>query len=112
MNTRGVAAERWRGILRRHRASGLSVAAFCRRAGVSPVSFYAWRRKLGKETAFVEVKVAGEASPVPTADGIELRLPGRRCLVVRRGFDRQALVDLLHVLEEDASDSSSWKGMA
>lgn len=86
----------------------MSVAAFCRRAGVSPVSFYAWRRKLGEEMAFVEVKVAREErspTPVSAADGIELRLPGCWCIVVRRGFDRQTLVDLLHVLEEGSPDS-------
>jgi transposase-like protein len=93
----------------------LSVAAFCRRARVSPVSFYAWRRKLRDGASFVEVKVAQEErSPVAAsgAGGIELQLPGRRCLVVRRGFDRQTLVDLLHVLEEGSTDSMWREGIA
>ena len=77
----------------------MSVAAFCRRADVSPVSFYAWRRKLRAPATFVEVKVVPEDRPATPSDGIELRLPGRRRIVVCRGFDRQTLVDLLQVLE-------------
>jgi transposase-like protein len=78
------------------------VAAFCRRAGVSQPSFYAWRRKLRGETTFAEVKLSAE--PVAETGGIELRLPGRRCVVVRPGFDRQTLVELLHVLEASSVD--------
>lgn len=62
----------------------------------------------------VEVKVAGEevsAGPVSAAGGIELHLPRGRCLVVRRGFDRQTLGDLLHVLEEGSPDSMRREGV-
>jgi transposase-like protein len=40
----------WRQRMRRQLASGLSIAEFCRTEGVSPHSFYVWKRKLG-ETA-------------------------------------------------------------
>src|SRR5689334_12944454 len=36
----------WRLRLRREAASGLSIAAFCSREGVSSASFYPWRRRL------------------------------------------------------------------
>jgi len=36
----------WRERLRRQTSSGLSIAAFCAREGVSSASFYAWRRRL------------------------------------------------------------------
>lgn len=36
----------WREIVTRHRQSGLSVQAFCRREGISAVSFYGWRSRL------------------------------------------------------------------
>jgi transposase-like protein len=49
MSNSRVSAERWREIFREQRASGLSVAAFCRRAGVPQASFYFWRRKLQYE---------------------------------------------------------------
>ena len=36
----------WRGVLRRQARSGLGVRAFCRDAGLSEPSFYAWRRTI------------------------------------------------------------------
>lgn len=36
----------WRERMGRYRGSGLTVARFCRREGVSPASFYYWRRRL------------------------------------------------------------------
>lgn len=117
-------SDRWRAVFREQRSSGLSVAAFCRRARVSPGSFYAWRRRLrgsagpaggpsmrgtstkpsqNEDASFVELKLRADASPVwpesRPAGGIELHLPGRRCLMIRPGFDPQTLLDLLAVLD-------------
>ena len=39
----------WAGRLRRQAASGLSIAAFCRREQVSPATFYFWKRRLRTE---------------------------------------------------------------
>jgi transposase-like protein len=36
----------WRQRLERQRASGLSIAAFCRKEGVSQAAFHAWKRRL------------------------------------------------------------------
>ncbi len=58
MNQRTVSVERWRGIVEEQQASGLSVAAFCRRSRVPQSSFFAWRRKLSKAVTFAEVPVA------------------------------------------------------
>jgi transposase-like protein len=41
-------AEQWGQLLCRHAESGQSVEAFCRGEGVSPASFYRWRRQLGE----------------------------------------------------------------
>ena len=125
------ARDRWRKVIRQQEASGLSAAAFCRRAGVSPWSFYSWRRKLWDEATFTEVKITskreatglattdpgeatrtkkdGMAAPVvsTTAGEIELRLPGRRCVVVRPGFDRSTLIELVQVLEQNSSDPAA-----
>jgi SOS-response transcriptional repressor LexA len=38
--------DQWRQRVERQRESGLSIAAFCRREGVSPASFHVWKRKL------------------------------------------------------------------
>lgn len=61
--------------------------------------FYKWRRKLGSEPAFTEVKLSPADRMSGGAGEIELRLGGRRTIVVRRGFDRQTLIELLAVLE-------------
>jgi hypothetical protein len=64
---------------------------------------FAWRRRLaGGAAMFKSVKVIEEPVVHSSADAgessIELRLPGRRRLIVRRGFDRRLLLDLLDVL--------------
>jgi hypothetical protein len=41
----------WRQRLERQAESGLSIAAFCRREGVSQVSFHTWKRKLRGSTS-------------------------------------------------------------
>lgn len=43
---RRYSAEEWRAWLEEQRQSGLTVADFCDEIGVSPNSFYLWRRKL------------------------------------------------------------------
>ena len=42
--------EQWTACLARFQDSGLTVAEFCRKEGVSPASFYQWRRKLPNVT--------------------------------------------------------------
>jgi transposase-like protein len=100
MSTSSGAADRWRKILQQQQTSGLPVLAFCRRAGVPQSSFFAWRRKLRQPGTFAEVKLSTE--PVAVIAGIELQLPGGRCVVVRPGFDRRTLLDLLHILEANS----------
>ena len=41
----------WRQRIRRQASSGLSMAEFCRRQGISPRLFYAWRDRLEKRPA-------------------------------------------------------------
>lgn len=93
-------ASRWREIVRGHADSGLSVAAYCRRARIPPGSFYAWRRKLRDAAVFAEVRVAPESSP------LELVLPGGRSVLVRPGFDRGTLSALLDTLEPRTADGA------
>jgi hypothetical protein len=90
-------AEYWRRIIGKQRASGLSVAAFCRRSRIPQPSFYLWRRKLQDAAAFTEVHLSPE--PVPASGALELVLPGGRSLVVRPGFDRATLLALVDALE-------------
>ena len=101
------ASARWRKLLEDQRVSGLPISAFCRERGIAAASLFAWRRRLtGGEQMFKPVKIA--ATPEPARRGvsggggegaIELYLSGARRLIVRRGFDRQLLVDVIHALE-------------
>ncbi len=90
---------RWREIVRGQAGSGLSVAAYCRRARVPQSSFYAWRRKVRDAASFAEVRVAPESNAVDDHSTLELHLPHGRRIVVRPGFDRQTLLALLDTLE-------------
>ena len=110
MSTRRVSADQWRRLIEQHERSGLTVTAFCERAGVSAASFYGWRRKLRDEVTFAEVTLSTQAPS--DGGGIELRLPGRRCVVVRPGFDRRTLLDLLDVLESHSFDPAAQEALS
>ena len=92
--------DEWREIITQQQASGLTVAAFCRRAQLSPISFFAWRRKLRAAVTFAEVKLVPPAAA--KASGIELHLPSGRWVLVRPGFDQQTLLELVAALEAGA----------
>lgn len=92
---------KWRRIIESRQASGQSVAAFCRERDISQAGFYAWKRRLrgaGPTPAFVEVKTVEQARP-NGSEGIEVCLAGGRRVLVRRGFDRELLVETIGVLE-------------
>ena len=106
--TSEAASARWERIIHQQESGGWSIAEFCRRRGLSQPSFFAWRRRLRTSVkphaAFVELKVGPEAA---AADGaaLELLLAAGRFrgrVLVRAGFDRQTLRELLAALEEPA----------
>ena len=111
MKTSEPASSRWARIIEEQRASGLSIAEFCRRRSVSPPSFFDWRRRLSAAggasgparaaPAFVEVKVGPRDTPPSEVSGTALELILRSGLrvAVRRGFDRALLRELLAALE-------------
>jgi transposase-like protein len=99
-------AEEWRQIIDGQRPSGLTVAAYCRNRGIKDSAFYAWKRRLrsavksnrSSAPAFVEV----QPPKTPASGAIEICLSGERRLLVRRGFDHDLLIDLIHALEATA----------
>ena len=108
------ARRKWREIIERQQASGLSVAAFCRDNGVVASSFFAWKRRLAASPTvtsaaspadaipgFVEATVAGLPSSAErhSAASIQVRLRGGRRLLVRRGFDPQLLAEVVAFFE-------------
>ena len=79
----------WQQRLDRFRKSGLAVAHFCEREGISTASFYAWRRRLqadaapsaGDDPRLVPVRLV---TPPPSAP-VELLLPSG--VIVRLSSD-------------------------
>lgn len=81
----------WEQRISRQRRSGLSIAEFCHQEGVSPASFYAWRRRVpgtdasrggASETRsplFVPVELP---TSVLTAGSVRIELPGGAVLTL------------------------------
>lgn len=81
--------ERWRQRLQEFESSGLSVAAWCRREGVSTASFYQWKKKLktarpngrhrraaaGARPRFVPVVAASSPVVLMLVNGVRIELP-------------------------------------
>jgi transposase-like protein len=106
MRERGLEAEaRWRVLVSEQEESGKSVAAFCRERGVPASQMFSWKKRFREAAAAKFVEVAMKpALPATSAvavrgGGIEVRLRGRRSLVVELGFDAGHLRALLAVLD-------------
>ena len=118
--TKEPAAARWRKLIEQQGDSGLGVSAYCRERGLSATSMFAWKRRLRPAGERPVVQMYKPVTVVPEALGrsteqpepsdlapIELRLCSGCCggrsperhLIVRRGFDRQLLIDLVQALE-------------
>jgi hypothetical protein len=89
----------WRRRLARHRTSGLTVAAFCRREGVSIARWVYWQRQVERlvplEPASVASCVFQPVEIVPARavlvrfpGGATLEIPGDRVDLVSLAFDR------------------------
>ncbi len=109
----------WRRVVRGYRGSGLSIRDYCRKSKVVESAFYFWRRELQRrkaeqeqrgrthrpargeaKVAFLPVHVTEEVLLPPQAGGrIEIELAGGRRVHVAAPVDRQALADVLAVLE-------------
>src|SRR5262245_31725848 len=95
---------RWQQRLQRFRHSGLSVAYFCDREGISTASFYTWRRRLQQDPAspdadtprLVPVRVVTPPASAP----VELLLPSGLVLRLPPDTDLAWLRQLLALLTE------------
>jgi hypothetical protein len=68
--SRQARREWWRRQVQRQKDGSLSVTEFCRRLGVSTVSFYAWKRRLREAPpASPHVPERPAARPIPEANG-------------------------------------------
>jgi len=108
----------WRGVIRRQRKSGETMAAFCAREGVSADRFYWWRRALRSRDRQLptdaqvftsdEQPEQGEVAvesfvpvrlPFLTQAAIEMVHPGGCVLRVPVGFDVPSLRRILATLD-------------
>jgi len=111
---------RWRRIIGEQGCSGLSIRQFCRRGKLRETAFYFRRRELQRRQvedstrraeqdqrqptdataapAFVSVRVQGHVGST-AAGRIEIELSGGRRVHVAAPVDRQALADVVAVLE-------------
>lgn len=94
-------AEVWRERLQRFKQSGLTVANFCQREGISVPSFYEWRRRLAEVSAVPQVKrpvstqrretavfqqvmlAAGGTVTVEWPNGVRMELPAQQVPLVQ-----------------------------
>jgi hypothetical protein len=106
-NSRGELAGWYATILEQQAESGLSVAEFAARSGLSAWTLYQWRRRLlsldsdqaTKAPRLIEVAVARQVS-ADAAGILVVRLgDGRRSIAVPAGFDSDELRRLMAVLE-------------
>jgi transposase-like protein len=68
--SRQARREWWRRQIQRQKEGSLSVAEFCRRLGVSTVTFYAWKRRFGETSPGSAVNPERpSARPMPEANG-------------------------------------------
>src|SRR5436305_228924 len=97
----------WRGRIAAQARSGLSALAYCTREGLSPKSFYAWRRRLKQnksnksEPLFVPLELP---AVLPTAGDLRIELPGRAVLVLPADATRERLVSVLQAVLEVAGE--------
>ena len=67
----------WRSVFEQHAESGLSIRRFCQEDGISQSTFYAWRKKLSKESlassgqAGTSKRMSGGKSPMKPSVGIK-----------------------------------------
>jgi transposase len=93
----------WRQVIARWKRSGLSVRAFCGAESLNPMTFYWWRRELGRrdqpQPAFLPMHVLAEMTE-PSTVGIEVVLANGRSVRVSAGFDPRTLMRVVELLEQ------------
>ena len=98
--------EEWRRRLLEFDRGNWTVAAFCRRVGVSPATFYQWKRKLGREAADHGKPTARLGSGPPAAPPVRfipIELTGQPSIEVHLANGTRLLVPCL-LYTSDAAD--------
>jgi hypothetical protein len=98
-------ARSWKKRIAAQRRSGLSALAFCNQEGVSPKSFYAWRRRLQKKSEaplFVPVELPAGA---PSTGGMRIELPGGAVVALPSNASGELVVTAIRAVLQAAGES-------
>ena len=102
------AAQAWRERIEAHRASGLSIRAWCRQNNCHEHAFYLWRCRLGLSPAAAMRRRRDAAGPIRftevvadrgASESIRLRLAGGRELVLPASMPIAELAQLIRAIE-------------
>ncbi|MCI0361210.1 MAG: hypothetical protein L0211_22240 [Planctomycetaceae bacterium] len=89
----------WERRISKQRGSRLSIAEFCSQEGVSPASFYAWRRRLRgmkpRSSLFVPVELP---TPASAAVGVRIELPGGAVLSLPADAPLELVTAAIHAV--------------
>jgi len=94
----------WRVHIRAQRKSGLSIAEYCRRQGLSRHRFFYWKKRIGQKVKsgdLVSVVKVGEVRRDGIIVGYDFRVRtrGGNVIEVKRGFSRDDFSKLIQVVE-------------
>jgi len=95
----------WQMVIEAHQESGLSVAAFCKKEGISEAAYYYWRRKLAGGMPKSKEKSSPEFLEVVlpksnNAMALELVLVSGNTLRINPGADNKILSRVLSALRQ------------
>lgn len=102
----------WRKVIAGQPRSGMGVAAWCRKHGVSAPAFYVWRQRLAKRDAagrlrrlsLLPVEVIGSA-PDPRLAALEIELPSQVRVRVGPSCELGLLEQVLKILTPERPEA-------
>ena len=86
--------EWWRRQIQRQQDGSLSIAEFCRRLGVSTVTFYAWRRRFSEASPASPLISESPAAKSSTANGASAPAFLPVSMLAAAGLDGQLEIEL------------------
>jgi len=90
----------WERRVARWRASGLSMAAYCRQHGLSYWMFVSWRQRIERTvTPATPLTLIPVVAPPPSGGSITIRLPDGIGIEVEPGFDAGVLSAVMRALQ-------------
>jgi hypothetical protein len=89
----------WETRIARWRASGASMAAYCRQHGLSYAAFVWWRRRFERTVTPSPLTLIPVVAPISSGGAITIRLPSGIGIEVESGFDAGVLSAVVRTLQ-------------